>query len=62
MILTMSFRVKADALFSYQPPLNLFAFIVMLPLSYILSKRWFHKVNVFMIRVTSMPILLAIAV
>ncbi|KAG8925536.1 hypothetical protein FRC01_010038 [Tulasnella sp. 417] len=54
--------VKADALFSYQPPLNLFAFIVMLPLSYILSKRWFHKVNVFMIRVTSLPILLAIAV
>ncbi|KIO34124.1 hypothetical protein M407DRAFT_13568 [Tulasnella calospora MUT 4182] len=54
--------VKADALFSYQPPLNLFAFIVMLPLSYILSKRWFHKVNVFMIRITSLPILLAVAV
>ncbi|KAG9009327.1 hypothetical protein FRB90_008420 [Tulasnella sp. 427] len=54
--------VKADALFSYQPPLNLFAFIVMLPLSYILTKRWFHKVNVFMIRVTSLPILLAIAI
>ncbi|KAG9050438.1 hypothetical protein FS837_005511 [Tulasnella sp. UAMH 9824] len=54
--------VKADALFSYQPPLNLFAFIVMLPLSYVLSKRWFHKVNVFMIRVTSLPILLLIAV
>ena len=42
--------VKADALFSYQPPLNLFALVIMLPASYILSPRWFHKVNVFMIR------------
>ncbi|KAG8904105.1 hypothetical protein FRB99_002224 [Tulasnella sp. 403] len=54
--------VKADALFSYQPPLNIFAFIVMLPLSYILNRRWFHKVNVFMIRVTSFPILICIAI
>lgn len=44
--------VKADALFSYQPPLNLFALVIMLPASYILSPRWFHKVNVFMIRWT----------
>lgn len=42
--------VKADALFSYQPPLNLFALVIMLPASYILTPRWFHKVNVFMIR------------
>ncbi|KAF8507952.1 hypothetical protein BU17DRAFT_57014, partial [Hysterangium stoloniferum] len=53
--------VKADALFSYQPPLNLFALIVMLPASYILTPRWFHKVNVFMIRLTSFPILLCIS-
>ncbi|KAG8873745.1 hypothetical protein FRB98_008807 [Tulasnella sp. 332] len=54
--------VKTDALFSYQPPLNLFAFAFMLPMSFILNRRWFHKVNVFMIRVTSFPILLLIAV
>ncbi|KAL4268992.1 Transient receptor potential calcium channel [Pleurotus pulmonarius] len=54
--------VKADSLFSYQPPINLFALFVMLPMSYILSPRWFHKVNVFMIRLTSFPILLGIAV
>ncbi|KAI0073518.1 hypothetical protein K474DRAFT_1686181 [Panus rudis PR-1116 ss-1] len=53
--------VKADSLFSYQPPVNLFALCVMLPASYILSPRWFHKVNVFMIRLTSFPILLLIA-
>ena len=37
-------RVKADALFSYQPPLNLFAFLIMFPASYVLTPRWFHKV------------------
>ncbi|TFK53419.1 hypothetical protein OE88DRAFT_1655542 [Heliocybe sulcata] len=53
--------VKADPLFSYLPPINLVALCVMLPLSYVLSPRWFHKVNVFMIRLTSFPILLLIA-
>ncbi|CAE6521141.1 unnamed protein product [Rhizoctonia solani] len=53
--------VKADAIFSYQPPMNLIAFIVMFPASFILSPRWFHKVNVTMIRVTGFPILLAIS-
>ncbi|KII87361.1 hypothetical protein PLICRDRAFT_42989 [Plicaturopsis crispa FD-325 SS-3] len=53
--------VKADSLFSYQPPVNLIALIIMLPASYILTPRWFHKVNVFMIRTTSFPILLCIA-
>ncbi|KAI0057252.1 hypothetical protein BV25DRAFT_1920347 [Artomyces pyxidatus] len=53
--------VKADSLFSYQPPLNLVALWIMLPASYILTPRWFHKVNVFMIRVTNFPILLVIA-
>ncbi|KAI0050965.1 hypothetical protein FA95DRAFT_1554998 [Auriscalpium vulgare] len=53
--------VKADSLFSYQPPVNLFALWFMLPASYILSPRWFHKVNVFMIRLTNFPILITIA-
>jgi hypothetical protein len=38
--------VKADVLFSYQPPLNLIALGVMLPASHILTPRWFHKVRV----------------
>ncbi|KAJ7760568.1 receptor-activated Ca2+-permeable cation channel [Mycena metata] len=33
--------VKADSLFSYQPPVNLIALCVMLPASYILSPRCF---------------------
>ncbi|TFK65590.1 hypothetical protein BDN72DRAFT_900556 [Pluteus cervinus] len=53
--------VKADVLFSYQPPINLIALCIMLPASWILSARWFHKVNVFMIRLTSFPLLLLIA-
>nr|GAT43589.1 predicted protein [Mycena chlorophos] len=52
--------VKADSLFSYQPPINVLALCIMLPASYILTPRWFHKVNVFMIRITSFPILLLI--
>jgi len=38
-------RVKADVLFSYQPPLNLLAFLVMFPASFVLTPRWFHKVR-----------------
>ncbi|KAI9456933.1 hypothetical protein HD554DRAFT_2317452 [Boletus coccyginus] len=53
--------VKADSLFSYQPPINLVAVCILLPASYVLSPRWFHKVNVFLIRVTNFPILLVIA-
>ncbi|KAG9313053.1 hypothetical protein JVU11DRAFT_6493 [Chiua virens] len=53
--------VKADSLFSYQPPINLIAVCILLPASYVLSPRWFHKVNVFLIRITNVPILLAIA-
>ncbi|KAF7370601.1 hypothetical protein MSAN_00692800 [Mycena sanguinolenta] len=59
--LTSTHRVKADSLFSYQPPINLVAVCIMLPASYFLSPRWFHKVNVFMIRLTSFPILLLIS-
>lgn len=39
------FRVKADSLFSYQPPINVLALCIMLPASYILTPRWFHKVG-----------------
>ncbi|OWZ75703.1 hypothetical protein C365_06273 [Cryptococcus neoformans Bt85] len=53
--------VKADAVFSYQLPFNLIAVIIMWPMRYVLNARWFHKVNVFMIRVTSVHILFLIA-
>ncbi|KAF8634558.1 hypothetical protein AX17_004148 [Amanita inopinata Kibby_2008] len=53
--------VKADSLFSYQPPVNLLALCILLPASYILTPRWFHKVNVFLIRLTNFPLLLLIA-
>ncbi|ODN80904.1 hypothetical protein L202_03030 [Cryptococcus amylolentus CBS 6039] len=53
--------VKADAVFSYQLPFNLPAVVFMFPMRYLLNDRWFHKVNVFMIRVSSVHILLLIA-
>ncbi|OSX63980.1 hypothetical protein POSPLADRAFT_1138127 [Postia placenta MAD-698-R-SB12] len=53
--------VKADPLFSYQPPINLVALCIMLPASYILSPRWFHKVSSVFCRLTSFPTLLLIA-
>ncbi|WVN87843.1 uncharacterized protein L203_103038 [Cryptococcus depauperatus CBS 7841] len=53
--------VKADAVFSYQLPFNVVAVVIMWPMRYILNPRWFHKVNVFMIRVTSFHTLLLIA-
>ncbi|KAI6113052.1 hypothetical protein F5141DRAFT_1273469 [Pisolithus sp. B1] len=53
--------VKADSLFSYQPPINIIALCILFPASYVLSARWFHKINVFLIRVTNFPILLTIA-
>ncbi|KAG8754783.1 hypothetical protein FRC14_004639 [Serendipita sp. 396] len=42
--------------------MNLLAFGIMFPASYILSPRWFHKVNVFMIRVCAAPVLASITV
>ncbi|KAG1825078.1 hypothetical protein EV424DRAFT_701665 [Suillus variegatus] len=53
--------VKSDALFSYQPPFNILAFVILKPASYILSPRSLHSANVFLIRLTSFPVLIAIA-
>ncbi|KAG2157982.1 uncharacterized protein EDB93DRAFT_1122521 [Suillus bovinus] len=52
--------VKSDALFSYQPPFNILAFVILKPASYILSPRSLHSANVFLIRLTSFPVLVAI--
>lgn len=53
--------VKADSVFSYQLPFNILAVLVLYPLSFVLNPRWFHKVNVLMIRATNLPVLLCIA-
>ncbi|BGP12722.1 hypothetical protein JCM10213_008860 [Rhodosporidiobolus nylandii] len=53
--------VKSNSLFDYVPPFNLVALAGLWPLSFCLSPRWFHKVNVFTTRTLSLPILLLIA-
>ena len=53
--------VKSDAIFSYQPPFNLLALCLMLPMKFILSPRWFHKCNVTAIRVINAPLLIIIS-
>jgi hypothetical protein len=55
-------RVKADALFSYQPPFNLLALAVLKPTSYFVTPRTLHTLNVFLIKITSFPILIVIGV
>ena len=52
--------VKSDAIFSYYPPLNILALIILLPLKVLVSPRWFHKVNVTAIRTLNAPLLLLI--
>ncbi|KAJ7716736.1 receptor-activated Ca2+-permeable cation channel [Mycena maculata] len=54
--------VKADALFSYQPPFNLLALATLKPASYIVTPRTLHSLNVLLIKITSFPILIAIGV
>ncbi|KAH7394131.1 hypothetical protein DE146DRAFT_660829 [Phaeosphaeria sp. MPI-PUGE-AT-0046c] len=53
--------VKSDSLFAYRPPFNLLAFVILLPLKFLLSPRWFHKINITAVRVLNAPLLLAIA-
>lgn len=53
--------VKSDALFAYRPPFNVLALVTLLPLKFLVSARWFHKVNVTAIRVLNAPILLLIS-
>lgn len=52
--------VKSDALFSYQPPFNLLALLILKPATYLLSPRQLHSANVFLIKLTSFPILVVI--
>ncbi|KAF7974798.1 hypothetical protein HWV62_11295 [Athelia sp. TMB] len=53
--------VNSDALFSYQPPFNLLAFLLLKPASWILTPRALHSANVLLIKITSFPILIIIS-
>jgi len=52
--------VKSDAIFAYRPPFNLLALFILVPLKFILSPRWFHKVHITAVRVLNAPILFLI--
>ncbi|KAL2206840.1 hypothetical protein CC79DRAFT_1343109 [Sarocladium strictum] len=54
--------VKSDSIFSYPPPCNIAALIILLPLKLWLSPRAFHTVNVAMIRIINAPTLLLVHV
>lgn len=53
--------VKSDAIFAYRPPFNIPAIVFLLPMKFILTPRWFHKINITIVRVLNAPILLIIA-
>lgn len=52
--------VKSDSLFAYFPPFNLLALFVLMPLKFVLTPRWFHKINVAAVRILNAPLLLSI--
>ena len=54
--------VKSDAIFAYQPPFNILALVVLVPLKFFVSPRWFHKIHVFSVRLFNFPILIFIAI
>ena len=53
--------VKSDAIFAYQPPFNILALCILLPLKFVVSPRWFHKLNVTAVRVLNAPLLLILS-
>ncbi|KAF5022126.1 hypothetical protein F66182_5829 [Fusarium sp. NRRL 66182] len=54
--------VKADAVFAYQPPFNILAVFLFIPLKFVVSPRWFHKIHVMAVKILNLPLLLIIAV
>lgn len=52
--------VKSDAIFSYPPPFNVLALMIMLPLKFLVGPVAFHHINVAVIRIINAPILLLI--
>ena len=53
--------VKGDAIFAYPPPFNVLAILLLVPLKFCVSPRWFHKIHVLSVRLINLPILLFIA-
>ena len=53
--------VKGDAIFAYPPPFNVLAILLLVPLKFCVSPRWFHKIHVLSVRLINLPILLVIA-
>ncbi|KAK3694734.1 hypothetical protein B0T22DRAFT_79945 [Podospora appendiculata] len=54
--------VKSDAIFAYQPPFNILAILLLVPLKFCVSPRWFHKIHVATVRFINLPLLLVIAI
>ncbi|CAJ2502004.1 Uu.00g048570.m01.CDS01 [Anthostomella pinea] len=54
--------VKSDAIFAYQPPFNIIALFVLVPMKFLVSPRWFHKIHVATVRTINLPVLLLIAI
>ncbi|KAL1842107.1 hypothetical protein VTJ49DRAFT_5986 [Mycothermus thermophilus] len=52
--------VKSDAIFSYPPPFNMAALLILLPLKFVVGPLAFHEINVAVIRTINAPILLLI--
>ncbi|KAI1177535.1 hypothetical protein F4777DRAFT_541293 [Nemania sp. FL0916] len=54
--------VKSDAIFAYQPPFNIIALFILVPMKFFVSPRWFHKIHVATVRALNLPVLLVIAI
>jgi hypothetical protein len=54
--------VKSDAIFAYQPPFNIIALFILVPMKFLVSPRWFHKIHVATVRTINLPVLLLIAI
>jgi hypothetical protein len=52
--------VKSDAIFAYPPPFNILALLTVFPLQFVVSPRWFHKINVYAVRTINAPVLFLI--
>lgn len=52
--------VKSDAIFAYRPPFNILALLILVPLRFCVTPRWFHKIHITAARILNLPILLFI--
>lgn len=52
--------VKSDAIFAFFPPANILALFILGPLKFVVTPRWFHKINVASVRFLNAPLLLVV--